>query len=120
MTTMCESPRAIRIRITRRGRRVLAGLSAVPIAIALVIAALSSGAAVATAEPGAEIGSFQMMTISAGDTLWSLAEQVAPNHDPRDVVDEIADLNGLSGVSVFPGQELAIPFKYAAAEGSAR
>ena len=47
-----------------------------------------------------------------GDTLWSLAQDVAPSADPRDVVDAIARLNALDGVTITPGQRLAIPAEY--------
>ena len=109
------SPPTTRFRLTIRGRRVLAVLVSAPIALALALAALSSGSAIATAEQGAVAGTFEMVTVVSGDTLWTLAERIAPEHDPRDVVDDIVQLNGLSGVAVFPGQELAIPTDYAPA-----
>ena len=37
----------------------------------------------------------------------------APTADPRDVVDAIARLNALEGVTIEPGQRLAIPSEYA-------
>lgn len=44
-----------------------------------------------------------------GDTLWSIAGRVAPSRDPRPVVDEIADVNGVEPGAIVPGQALLIP-----------
>jgi hypothetical protein len=51
--------------------------------------------------------------VSTGDSLWSIAEDVAPSADPRDVVDAIVRLNGLEGVTIESGQRIAIPMEYA-------
>ncbi|MBW9093601.1 LysM peptidoglycan-binding domain-containing protein [Microbacterium jejuense] len=112
-TSVPAPVRTTRLRLTVRGRRVLALLAALPALIALGVAmALGGGAALATLDGGAPAGSFESVVVSAGDSLWSIAEQVAPGHDPRDVVDQIARLNALDGVSVQVGQELAIPLEY--------
>jgi len=112
-TSVPAPARATRLRLTVRGRRVLALLAALPALIALAIAmAMGSGAALASLDGGAPAGAFESVVVSAGDTLWSIAEDVAPGHDPRDVVDQIARLNALNGVSVQVGQELAIPAEY--------
>ncbi|GAA5211016.1 LysM peptidoglycan-binding domain-containing protein [Microbacterium kyungheense] len=112
-TSVPAPARATRLRLTVRGRRVLALLAALPALIALAIAmAMGSGAALASLDVGAPAGAFESVVVSAGDTLWSIAEDVAPGHDPRDVVDQIARLNALNGVSVQVGQELAIPAEY--------
>ncbi|GAA5203695.1 LysM peptidoglycan-binding domain-containing protein [Microbacterium jejuense] len=106
--------RATRLRLTVRGRRVLALLAALPALVALGAAlALGGGAALASRDSGTPVDSFETVLVSAGDTLWSIAEEVAPGHDPRDVVDQIARLNALTGVSVQAGQRLAIPAQYA-------
>jgi hypothetical protein len=101
-----------RLRLTARGRRVLAALVAAPIAIALGLAILAGGSALASREGGAPAGSFTTVTVGAGQSLWSIAEEVAPNADPRDVVDAIARLNALGGTQVAAGQQLAIPAEY--------
>jgi hypothetical protein len=44
-----------------------------------------------------------------GQSLWSLATQYVPAADPRNVIQEIVDLNALSGTSVQPGQRLWLP-----------
>jgi len=106
------SSRRTRLRLTRRGRRVVAGLAALP-AVAGIVAALvvGGGAAFAARDAGAPVH-FRTVTVEPGQSLWSVAEEVAPQADPRDVVDSIVRLNALDGVTVDPGQELAIPAQY--------
>ena len=47
--------------------------------------------------------------VHQGESLWAVAKRVAPGHDPRAVVDQIADLNDLSSDALRPGQLLTIP-----------
>jgi LysM repeat protein len=73
--------------------------------------AINGGGATASLE-GSSTG-FQYVTVEAGQTLWQLAEDVAPAADPRDVISEIMQLNQLTSADVVAGQELAIPAAYA-------
>ncbi|GAA3665755.1 LysM peptidoglycan-binding domain-containing protein [Microbacterium marinilacus] len=107
-------PAATRLRLTRRGRRVLATLAAAPVAFGLGLAIMSGGSALASREDGAPAGTFDTVTVMPGGTLWAIAEDVAPTADPRDVVDAIIALNQLSGSSVDAGQQIAIPAEYSA------
>ncbi|MGL4254804.1 LysM peptidoglycan-binding domain-containing protein [Microbacterium sp.] len=102
-----------RLRLTVRGRRVLAWMAALPAVVAVAIAMVSGGTALASRDDGAPVGSFETVTVSHGDSLWSIAEEVAPTADPRDVVDAIVRLNALDGVTLQAGQSLAIPAEYA-------
>jgi Tfp pilus assembly protein FimV len=101
-----------RLRLTRRGRRVIAFLASLPAVIALAIAILSGGGALASGELGASASEFSTVTVFPGDTLWSLAQEVAPSSDPRDVVDAIMRLNALPSAQLEAGQTLAIPTEY--------
>lgn len=103
-----------RLRLTARGRRVLAALAALPAVIALAAAVISGGSAFASRDGGAPVGAFETVTVSYGDTLWSIAQEVAPNSDPRDVVGAITRLNALDGGVLDVGQSLAIPAEYSA------
>lgn len=47
--------------------------------------------------------------VGAGETLWDVAQRVAPNSDPRAVVERIRQLNGIEGSAVQPGQQLRVP-----------
>lgn len=104
---------ATRLRLTTRGRRVLVSLAALPAVVALSAAMISGGSALATRADGAPAGSFDTVTVQAGDSLWAIAERVAPAADPRDVVAAFSHLNGLDAGLVSAGQELAIPAEYA-------
>lgn len=107
---------ATRLRLTRRGRRVVAFLASLPAVIALTIAMISGGGALASGENSAPAAEFATVTIFPGDTLWSLAEEVAPTADPRDVVDAIMRLNALASAQLEAGQTLAIPAEYASGD----
>jgi hypothetical protein len=119
-----------RLRLTRRGRVVFTVLAAVPLVLGAVAFALNGGAAGAsdsatgidlmsyTTESGfvatlayspVDVGSAQFITVEPGQTLWDLAEEIAPSADPRDVVVDIKRLNALSVETLQPGQRLQIP-----------
>lgn len=114
MTTLTLTPApaaTTRLRITARGRRVLAAVIALPIAAGIAAAALSGGSATASAEAASGV-SFETVTVLPGDTLWSIATAVAPEADPRDVIDAIRRLNLLQTSALSVGQELALPAAY--------
>lgn len=101
-----------RLRLTVRGRRVLAFLASVPAVVALSLAIVSGGGALASGEGGAPAGTFAEVTVMPGDSLWSIAQALAPEADPRDVVDAIIRLNALPSGSLVAGQSLAVPLEY--------
>lgn len=97
-----------RLRLTRRGRAVFTALAAVPIAIVASVSVL--GAGVAAADGGqSPVAPLEVVTVGHGDTLWELAESIAPDEDPREVIADIVRLNGLDGAVVQPGQKIALP-----------
>lgn len=102
---------APRLRLTTRGRIVFTTLAAAPLVALAVFLGLGGGDAVASQqETGAEL---EYVSIAPGQSLWQLAEQIAPQADPREVVADILSLNRLETADVQPGQELAIPAQYA-------
>jgi LysM repeat protein len=101
-----------RLRLTVRGRRLLAALAALPLAVGIGFAAISGGSALASGESAAT-AAFDTVTVMPGDTLWAIAEDVAPTADPRTVISEIQKLNALSSGSLQVGQQLSIPSEYA-------
>ena len=105
-------PSATRLRLTSRGRRVLAGAAALPVVVALGFGMLSGGGALATVDASAPAGTFETVTVGAGESLWGIAQEVAPQADPRDVVDAIITLNALESSAVAAGQRLSIPLEY--------
>ncbi|MCM3613555.1 LysM peptidoglycan-binding domain-containing protein [Microbacterium enclense] len=115
MSSIAITAPTTRLRITARGRRVVAFLVALPVVVALGLAVVGGGSALASNDAGAPAGSFTEITVMSGETLWSIAEELAPAADPRDVVAKISRLNALSGGSVAAGQRIAIPAEYAPA-----
>jgi hypothetical protein len=111
-----SAPARTRLRLTTRGRRVLAFLASLPLIAVIVIAVLSGGSAIASHEAGAPAGTFTSISVMPGDSLWSIATTVAPESDPRDVVAEISRLNNLHSDTLSAGQTLAIPSSYFDAE----
>lgn len=99
-----------RLRLTRRGRAVITMLTAVPLIVGAAAFALNGGGALASGH--AADASFGHVTVSSGQSLWQIAERVAPSADPRDVVAAIVDLNQLPNSTVMPGERLAIPSQY--------
>ncbi|MBM7504487.1 LysM peptidoglycan-binding domain-containing protein [Agromyces aurantiacus] len=98
-----------RLRLTRRGRVVFTTLAAAPLVIGVLVGSLASGGAVAGIDDGTPPAVFDTMVVGAGDTLWGIAESIAPTADPREVIHDIMRLNGLRDAVVQPGQRLALP-----------
>jgi len=106
-------PQVVRTRLvlTRRGRRVITLLIAVPLALAAFFATVSAGQAAATDGAVTADSSISWITVEAGETLWSLAHEIAPTKDPRDVIADIVSLNQLHS-DLQPGQRIALPAGY--------
>ena len=51
----------------------------------------------------------ERVTVRPGETLWQIAERVAPGSDPRETVARILDLNGLQTAQVQAGTALRLP-----------
>ena len=100
-----------RLRITRRGKVALAVLLSIPTVALIGTMALSSAPAVANADSSSY--EFEYVTVAAGESLWDVAERIAPQADPRDVIADIERLNGLESSGVQAGESLAIPAVYA-------
>ena len=91
-------------RLTKRGRVLL--LAAL---VAVVFGAFSLGRSVSEAAPPSAQPAQHLVTVQQGDSLWTLAQRVAPDNDPREVVALIRDLNDLSSSQLLPGQHLVLP-----------
>ncbi|WP_166981602.1 hypothetical protein [Paramicrobacterium fandaimingii] len=108
--TSPQTNAAPRLRLTARGRAVLTGIAAIPFVFGIAFGAVHANSAVAS--DSSSSATFEYVTVSAGESLWMLAERIAPDHDPRDVVAEIVDLNRLETSSVAAGERIAIPSRY--------
>jgi LysM domain len=106
-------PVRTRVRLTRRGRLVVAGLVTVSMVLVAALAWLAGTARADAAGSGvpssAVYHSLRSVTVLPGQSLWSIATQYEPGADPRNVIQEIIDLNALSGTSVQPGEHLWLP-----------
>ena len=93
------------VRLTRRGRAVVVAALAL-----LLFAAFSLGRTGAegstSAAPAPEL---RTTVVLPGDTLWSVAQELAPGRDPRPVVEQIRRLNDLPGGALRAGQLLVLP-----------
>jgi LysM repeat protein len=92
------------VRLTRRGVLAIALGVALAGGLLLLTAHLSAGSPALrhAVTPGA------VVTVQPGDTLWSIAGQVAPGRDPRRVIEQIRRSNHLDTVSLTPGQTLKV------------
>lgn len=93
------------VRLTRRGRIVVALAVAVTVGFGVV----HLGSSVAATGQGSTQAAATIQ-VQPGDTLWGIAASVNPGGDIRATVDEIVALNSLSSGSTLPaGTVLAIP-----------
>jgi nucleoid-associated protein YgaU len=98
-------PAAARVRLTRRARRL-----AVVLTLAAGVAIGSwLGPLVAGAGDDLRLAGVQSVVVQPGDTLWSIAADVAGSADVREVVDRIQELNGIRNSVLMPGQVLELP-----------
>ena len=89
------------VRLTGRGRIVVLGLL---IALAALVVVLVS-------QPGQAADSTPLPTkvVQPGDSLWSIAGQVAPGRNRAATVEDIRRLNHLDGYRLQVGQKLTVP-----------
>jgi LysM repeat protein len=65
-----------------------------------------TGALASGARAGGSTLAPATVTVMSGDSLWSIAREVAPTRDPRAEVDQLRQLNHLTNDSLAPGQTL--------------
>lgn len=101
---------APRLRLTRRGRRLVrTAVLLVAVLLALVgFVAGQGGVSRAGAVDGGPATT--QVVVQPGQTLWGIAAATLPDENTSDAVRRIADLNGLApGVTLVPGQPLVLP-----------
>jgi nucleoid-associated protein YgaU len=93
-----------------RGREKQRRRLALTTCLALVAAVWAGplGRIVAGSE-GAGLASRSSYVVRQGDTLWTIAQRVAPGEDPRPLVDAITAANGVDAGAIVPGQTLLVP-----------
>ena len=101
--------------LTRRGRlaRTLLVLSLSIVLGAGFAMKAGAGNALSAAKinGSSDAKSYVVVTVASGETLWSLASQMADGGDVQTLVADIASANSLSGVDVEAGQKLRVPIK---------
>jgi LysM repeat protein len=90
------------VRLTRRGRVVVAGL--LLMLVASMIAVLAS-----TVQAAAPPGQPRAVVVHQGDTLWSIAARVHPRGSLTETMLAIERLNHMSDGTVYVGQRLLVP-----------
>jgi LysM repeat protein len=95
------------LRLTRRGVAVLL-LVTIAVGVLLLAVARASGPGTAGTATSGSVPAAGTVMVQPGDTLWSIAQRVAPQRDPRQVVDRLQHLNRLRSVSLTPGQTLKV------------
>ena len=112
-TRRARAARPSPIRLTRRGRIVVAALAIIAsAAVASVVWLAVAGQAQASGritptENGSQ--SMRRIVVKSGQTLWSLAVWAEPTADPRGVIQQIIDANSLAGPAIQPGEVLWVP-----------
>ena len=104
-----ENRHVSRVRLTPRGR-LLARLAVIT---SLSILLLSGFAAVTGATAGSADTAiptpYVKVSVKPGDSLWSIAESIAPNGDRRSLVADIVEINNLKSPELQAGQKIYIP-----------
>ena len=91
------------LRLTRRGRALL-----VLLLVSVVLVAFSLGRT--SADAGSDTPRAPRTTVvQPGETLWSIAQRVAPGADPRQTIGRLTSLNDLDATPIVAGQELVLP-----------
>ena len=111
---LAVNPPAGPLRLTRRGRAVLAAVVA---AAAVLLIAVLAFAATGTAQAANRLPSpgnpgnqnLAQVVVGPGESLWSVAESADPDQDTRLVIQQIIDLNALTGSVILAGQHLWVP-----------
>lgn len=93
------------VRLTRRGR----------LAVVVASLGLAVGGVVALSGPADSTGTAHhaaahQVVVAPGETLWDIAQRIAPEHDTQDVIDDIVGLNSLASAGdIRAGQPLFVP-----------
>jgi hypothetical protein len=102
-----------KLRLTRRGRRVLTGFVMLVIVISAMLIWTGVAGGAQAPGPGAPARSvYQGMTqivVQPCQTLWSISSAVDPSADPWTAVQQISDVNALTGAQIEAGQLLWVP-----------
>jgi LysM domain len=94
------------LRLTRRGRLLAA--SAILLIAVLTLIGVATRIGPLTDRSPIPASAPAQVVVAPGETLWTVAERVAPERDPRTVVTQIRKINSLSGTEIHAGQTLLL------------
>jgi hypothetical protein len=100
--TRPRAQRCTRRAAVYRRRRLFA--AALGLALVLTVARAGSALGGSSPEITGRSPHVQTVVVQPGDTLWSIAARVAPDRDPRAVVDALVEARGSSVIT--PGETL--------------
>jgi LysM repeat protein len=101
------APQAGPLRLTSRGRLVVAIAVALLVAVVMLVATATAQATSSPPSRGSQ--GLAQVVVGPGESLWSVAERADPDQDPRVIIPQIMDLNALTGDVVYAGQRLWVP-----------
>lgn len=97
------------VRLTRRGRIVVAGVSALIIGLLSVVLATTAKATRSASGAGATGKYIAKVVVRPGQSLWTVAEAYDPDADTRQVIADIEQMNSMTGDQLKPGETLWVP-----------
>ena len=92
------------LRLTRRGRLVVFFAVVIALFAAMMMFGSMANATATNAGPATAT-----VVVQPGESLWSIAQTIAPNQDPRATIGDIKDLNGMNTAVVAVGQSIVVP-----------
>jgi LysM repeat protein len=95
----------VKAHLTGRGRVALVGASVLTILSVVVVSSQVADAS----DNASGSAATAVVVVQAGDSLWSIAQGVSSNVDPREMVSRIRELNALDTAVVVAGQSLVVP-----------
>ena len=104
-----RQPASPPLRLTRRGRVVVAAAAVLLVAALSLIASGAAQAISHSVSPRPAGRALAQVVVRPGQSLWSVAQSADPNADTRLVIQQIVELNSLSGNTVVAGQRLWVP-----------
>ncbi|MDP2288888.1 MAG: LysM peptidoglycan-binding domain-containing protein [Actinomycetota bacterium] len=90
--------------LTRRGRLVVLLGGVIALFSAMLMFGSFANATLTNQGPATQI-----VVVQPGESLWSIAQTIAPSADPRATISSIRDLNGMTSAVVVKGQSLIVP-----------
>jgi LysM repeat protein len=88
---------------------VIAVAAAILVAVVSLVAAGAVQATDRSVPPRVAEQNLAQVVVRPGQSLWSVAESADPGADTRQVIQQIVELNGLTGDAVVAGQRLWVP-----------